>query len=138
MNAFSTLGIADLDAPVELDEFGSEPIPNRLDHDGSAWHGLRWPAGYRLTADGLFYTKDSEDEDIRLSGPFSVLGLARDPSGNGWAVAIEWRDRDDSPRRGFVAFADLLGDGYDAFRPLVSGGLALSHDTKLLKAAFSG
>ena len=70
-----------------------------------------------------------------------MLGLARDPNGNGWAVAIEWRDRDDSPHRGFVAFADLIGDGYDVFRPLVSGGLSLSHDAKrlkLLKAAFSG
>src|SRR3954470_15772180 len=103
---------------------------------------MRWPPGYRLTAYGLYYyAKDDEGEEIRLSGPFTVLGLARDPNGNGWAVAIEWVDRDGSPHRGFIAFADLLGDGYDVFRPLVSGGLALSHDPKrlkLLKAAFSG
>ena len=111
------------------------------DQDGSARQFLNWPCGYRLTASGLFYAREGDEDEVRLSGPLTVLGLARDPNGNGWAVAVEWRDRDGSPHRGFVAFADLIGDGYDAFRPLVSGGLTLTHDArrlKLLKAAFSG
>jgi hypothetical protein len=44
MNAFSTLGIADLEAPAELDEVGSSSAPNGSGHDGEALHGLRWPA----------------------------------------------------------------------------------------------
>ena len=100
------------------------PTPDELAHDdrddaGSARHVMRWPHGYRLTASGLFYAKETTRTRSACRGPFTVLGLARDPNGNGWAVAIEWRDRDDSPHRGFVAFADLIGDGYDAFRPLV-------------------
>src|SRR3954470_20199148 len=103
---------------------------------------MRWPPGYRLTAYGLYYyAKDGDDEEIRLSGPFTVLGLARDPNGNGWAVAIEWVDRDATPHRGFIAFADLFGGGYDVFRPMVSGDLSVSPHSKrlkLLKEAFSG
>lgn len=50
---------------------------------------VQLPYGYRLDAEGLWWheaRKDDEGRDVRLSDPFEVLGLARDPDGTGWAV----------------------------------------------------
>lgn len=97
--------------------------------------GVTWPEGYRLRPNGLWH------EEMRLTGPFTVLGEARDPHGNGWAIALEWQDRDGRLHRGFLAHKDLLGHTHDAFKPLVSAGLEITSDAKrlkLLKMAFSG
>jgi putative DNA primase/helicase len=99
-----------------------------------------WPAGYTLNSKGLWFAKDSESAPIQLSGPFTVIGLARDPNGRGWAIGLTWHDQDGSLHQAFVARGDLIGDGMDALRPLVSCGLSLSPNSarlKLFKAALA-
>jgi putative DNA primase/helicase len=103
--------------------------------------GVIWPDGYSLTSKGLFYDGGGDKGAVQLSGPFTVLGLARDPNGEGWATAIEWRDRDGVLHRHFLPHADLIGDGTEVLKPLVAGGLELSPDSgrvKRFKAAFAG
>jgi putative DNA primase/helicase len=102
---------------------------------------MTWPFGYRLDNKGLWYDPGEDKTVIHLSGPFAVLGLARDPNGHGWAVALEWQDHDGVAHRAMIPYGDMLGDGMDVLRPLASGGLDLSHDPrrlKLFKAAIGG
>lgn len=110
-------------------------IINLRDAISAGAAGATWPEGYQLRPDGLWH------EETRLTGPFMVLGEARDVHGCGWAIALEWKDRDGRLHRAFLARADLLGHSHDAFKPLVSAGLEIASDArrlKLLKAAFSG
>ena len=57
------------------------------DHTGTST-SVTWPAGFTLNAKGLFHTPDEDKPPVRLSGPFTVLGLARDQSGDGWSIAL--------------------------------------------------
>ncbi|ANY78464.1 hypothetical protein BB934_09665 [Microvirga ossetica] len=91
------------------------------------------PEGYILNSRGLFHGGDGDKPPQRLSGPFTVLGLARDQSGDGWSIALEWKDRDGVVHRHYVALADLIGDGNEAIKPLVAGGLKLSPHADRLK-----
>src|SRR5690606_33244317 len=51
-----------------------------------------WPAGYEMRSDGLY--KVSKDDAKWLCDPFVALGEARDGTGKGWSLYIEWRDGD--------------------------------------------
>jgi putative DNA primase/helicase len=102
---------------------------------------IKWPHGYILDDKGFWFDPGDDKPAIRLSGPFSVLGLARDPNGDGWSIALEWQDRDHIQHRHFLPLADLIGDGTDVLKPLAAGGLELSpHSDRLkkLKAALAG
>ncbi|WP_157182282.1 DUF927 domain-containing protein [Methylobacterium sp. WSM2598] len=115
-----------------LDEAGVEE-PSEVRANQERHGGIRWPKGFRMRADGLWYEPEGDEEAMRVSGPFRVPGLARDPAGSGWAVTIEWKDRDDRPHRGFVSYADLVGDGVDWLRPLAAAGLPVTIGTKALR-----
>jgi putative DNA primase/helicase len=91
-----------------------------------------------MCGDGLWFVPEGDEPSVQLSGPFNVPGLARDPSGVGWATTIEWRDRDGIQHRAFVPHSDLIGDGTEWLRPLVDAGLPVSSGRKplaLLKQA---
>ena len=125
--------MADAYLDTEYLELTDDVIDARPDNAGRD-NSVNWPAGFTLNAKGLFHTPDGDKPPVRLSGPFTVLGLARDQSGDGWSIALEWKDRDDIVHRHYVALADLIGDGNDAVKPLVSGGLELSpHPDRLKK-----
>lgn len=94
---------------------------------------VRWPPGFKIDKRGLWHEQGDDKPAIHLSGPFCVLGQARDPNGQGWAIALEWSDLDGVSHRAMVAYADMIGEGFDVLRPLVSGGLEISHDPKRLK-----
>ena len=114
---------------VELDDTMIDALPDTL--TGS---GIIWPKGYTLNSKGLWFDPEKEGQvPLHLSGPFTVLGLARDQGGDGWSIALEWRDRDAVLHRHFVPLADLIGDGTDVVRPLVSGGLEMSPQADRLK-----
>lgn len=87
---------------------------------------VRWPPAYQLEHDGLWFERGDDRPRLQLTGPFQVLGLARDPHGQGWALALTWADRDGRQHRGFVPHADLLGTGADVLRSLASAGLLVS------------
>jgi putative DNA primase/helicase len=79
---------------------------------------------FRMTADGLFVeidkskdkTKDKSKEDdkskteIRICGPFKILGRARDPAGDDWARWICFDDGDGRRHKVAVKDGDLHGD----------------------------
>ncbi|MCJ2013632.1 DUF927 domain-containing protein [Methylobacterium sp. J-076] len=94
--------------------------------------GPKWPMGFKMRDSGLWFDAEGDDPPLRLSGPFTVPGLARDPNGAGWATTIEWQDRDGLRHRGFVPHADLVGDGTEWLRPLVDAGLPVSIGRKTL------
>ena len=123
---------------VELDDVMIDALPD-VETTGN---GIKWPKGYTLNSKGLWFDPEKEGQfPLHLSGPFSVLGLARDQGGDGWSIALEWHDRDGLLHRHFVPMADLIGDGCDVLKPLVSGGLEMSpHSDRLkkFKAALAG
>src|SRR5215831_13543686 len=84
---------------------------------------VAWPSGYSLDDDGLWFDGGSEPEWI--SGPFKVLGEARNKESSGWGIALEWSDRDGVLHHEMVSRSDLIG-GNDVIKTLVDGGLMLS------------
>jgi putative DNA primase/helicase len=104
-----------------------EPTP-----DGETGAEVIWPERYFLSGNGFWYVRD-EGLPVRLSGPFSVSGLARDPQGNGWAVALCWKDLDGVSHHAILSRADLIGDRVDVLRPLASGGLWLTASSSGLR-----
>lgn len=102
---------------------------------------IKWPHGYVLDSRGLWFDPGEDKPRSRLSGPFTVLGRARDPNGDGWSIALEWQDPDHGYHRHFLPLADLIGDGTEVLKPLAAGGLELSpHSDRLkkFKAALVG
>src|SRR5215213_6339457 len=87
---------------------------------------VQWPKDHRLDDKGLWYVPGEDKDPVQLSGPFTVLGLARGVAGDGWSIALEWKDGDGVQHRHFIPLADLIGDGFDVVRPLADGGLKLS------------
>ncbi|ARJ65056.1 hypothetical protein WV31_04950 [Magnetospirillum sp. ME-1] len=83
------------------------------------------PFGYSMRADGLYW-QDPNDADKpaqKLSGPFEVLAETRDVDGNAWGVLLRWHDHDGRPHEWPMARAMLAGDGADARKLLLDGGL---------------
>src|SRR5689334_23498702 len=60
---------------------------------------------------------------INLSGPFEVIGRARDPKSEGWARLLRWRDDDGRVHLHAVADADLHGDASALCGALARKGL---------------
>ncbi|WP_162560584.1 DUF927 domain-containing protein [Methylobacterium durans] len=114
-------------AYINLDDFG-DASPEDESETTIQDSGVVWPPGYSLRSDGLWYEPGEDKNALQLSGPFYVLGLARDPDGQGWSIALTWTDPDGRPHRAFVPRADLLGTGVDALRPLVASGLIIAQD----------
>lgn len=50
--------------------------------------GPKWPLGFKMRDTGLWFDAEGDDPPLRLCGPFTVPGLARDPNGAGWATTI--------------------------------------------------
>jgi putative DNA primase/helicase len=121
---------------VELDDAMIDALP-----DQAMASGVTWPHGYSLNSKGLWFDPGEDKPPTHLSGPFTVLGLARDPNGDGWSIALEWYDRDRIRHHHFLPLADLIGDGTEVLKPLAAGGLELSpHPDRLrrFKAALVG
>ncbi|MER2269801.1 DUF927 domain-containing protein, partial [Methylobacterium oxalidis] len=121
---------------IDLDELEDGGLDEAL--EASKRPAVRWPLGYRLEHDGLWFDPGEDGPGLRLTGPFKVLGLARDPHGQGWAIALTWADRDGRQHRGFVPHADLLGTGPDVLRSLASDGLVVSPAPKRIKLLKEG
>jgi putative DNA primase/helicase len=88
---------------------------------------VEWPPGFELRDDGLYAC--IRDDFERISGPFRVIGKARNAQSRGWGIALEWEDPDGVPHCEVVPHADLIA-GNDVIRNLVDGGLDLSMSAK--------
>jgi putative DNA primase/helicase len=128
--------LADMLASAEPVYDGSAPSPAP-----EAYTPSRWPAGFDMRKQGLFREGSDDKPDEWISGPFHVVGEARDPENGAWALALAWRDRDEVQHHALVARADLLGDGVDFLRPLAARGLeapVAAAKIRALKAALAG
>jgi putative DNA primase/helicase len=99
------------------------------------------PKGFDLNEEGLWYSRREGDAQDKIAGPFTVLGLARDPKGHGWSVVLTWKDHDGKFHREVVPQAELIGEGAEHVRPLVWKGLWVSPKPAhkiLLKEFFLG
>jgi putative DNA primase/helicase len=83
------------------------------------------PAGYSMIDRGLVWRDpfDNEKPELWLAGPFRVLAETRDGDGKSWGVLLEWHDHDGRQHRLALPRSMLAGDGADARRALLDGGL---------------
>ena len=86
---------------------------------------IELPAGYAMTARGLLWRDPFDDEkpELLLASQFQVLAETRDGDGKSWGVLLEWLDHDGRRHRLPLPRATLAGDGADARRALLDGGL---------------
>jgi putative DNA primase/helicase len=89
------------------------------------------PPGYSLTQRGLVWREEGEDDDeLLIAGHFDVLAETRDGEGMSWGVLLGWDDHDGRVHRHALARAMLAGDGADARRILLDGGLYVAPSRK--------
>jgi putative DNA primase/helicase len=89
------------------------------------------PAGYFFTPRGLVWRDDGgDDPDLLLTGPFDVLAETRDGVGTSWGVLLTWNDHDGRVHQHALARAMLAGDGTEARRILLDGGLHVAPGRK--------
>ena len=87
----------------------------------------------RFTMDaGGLYTEvkrgrgdNSEVEIVRVSAPFEIIGLGRNPDGRGWGRFLRWRDLDGRLHEKFVGDEVLHGDAAAICAPLAADGLQI-------------
>jgi putative DNA primase/helicase len=60
---------------------------------------VRWPFGYALRPDGLFFDGGDDAPPLRLCDAFDVIGEARNPAGEDRALFIGWQDGDGRTHR---------------------------------------
>lgn len=90
---------------------------------------LEMPGGYTLDSDGLYWHEPGRDgaegRDVQLSGPFEILGEARDGDSNAWALIIRFRDRDGVRKVATVKQDTLAGDAGAVRRQLAEAGMRI-------------
>lgn len=93
--------------------------------------GSKLPPGYHFRQTGLYYRdEDPEKPDLCLAGPFDVLALTRDVEGASWGLLLHWRDHDGRDHRLAIPRSTLAGDGTDARKMLLDGGMYISPNQK--------
>ena len=90
------------------------------------------PAGYVIRENGHFWRDptDPDKPDMPLAGPFEVLAETRDAEGNAWGVLLRWHDHDGREHQWAMPRATLAGDGAEARRALMDGGLFVAPGRK--------
>lgn len=88
-------------------------------------------AGYRLTSEGVFYSRrtarDSvELEWVKLCGPLKIEGQTRGADERGWGYLIVYADRAGRLRRWAMPARLLSGDGAEIRQRLLDDGLWLA------------
>jgi len=97
--------------------------------------------GYEWGDPGLFkiMTKPSGEggepkiERTWIAPPFTLPGLVRNETSQGWRALIAWQDLDGTPHEEAVPFDQLYGEGTELVRTLGQGGLVLPPDAALRK-----
>lgn len=84
------------------------------------------PAGFRVTADGVFYA--GEDGEARpVCSRLDILARTRDDKGHGWGLLVEFDDPDGAIKRLNIPARAMAGDfGKEVLGPLVDMGLRLA------------
>ena len=86
---------------------------------------------FTMSADGLHAEvkrgrgDNSVREIVRVSAPFEILGLGRNPDGKSWGRFLRWRDPDGRTHEKFVANGTLQGEPATICAPLAAEGLQI-------------
>ena len=92
--------------------------------------GVVWPWGFRMDGDGLWFDAPAQGGGkpipSKIAGAFEVVGEARDPEGDGWAIVIKFRDRDGREKMLPIAKSRLASGGADVRAELAGAGLMVS------------
>jgi hypothetical protein len=94
--------------------------------------GPAMPPGYRFTDQGLTWS-DPTDADMpamTIASPFDVVAETRDGDGTSWGVLLHWKDHDGRNHQYALPRASLAGDGAEARRILLDGGLFIAPSRK--------
>jgi putative DNA primase/helicase len=81
--------------------------------------------GFSMTGKGLVIEKDDKPS-VLVSGPFEVLGRARDPEGNGWGRFLRWFDQDGRQHTRHVPDSALYGEPAALCGSLADAGLRIA------------
>jgi putative DNA primase/helicase len=92
------------------------------------------PNGYFFAKGGLVWRDEGDVEELLLAGPFDVLAETREGEGMSWGVLLGWDDHDGRLHKHALARAMLAGDGADARRVLLDGGLHVAPGRKARKS----
>ncbi|WP_193452845.1 DUF927 domain-containing protein [Pseudomonas nitroreducens] len=84
------------------------------------------PAGFRVTADGVFYM--GEDGEARpVCSRLEIMARTRDDKGQSWGLLVEFDDPDGDRKRLNIPARAMAGDfGKEVLGPLVDMGLRLA------------
>jgi hypothetical protein len=90
------------------------------------------PFNYFFTKRGLVWRDpiDAEKPELLLASRFDVLAETRDGDGCSWGVLLHWQDHDGRDHELALPRAMLAGDGTDARRILLNGGLYVAPGRK--------
>lgn len=90
------------------------------------------PRGFASDASGVHWLRERTGEDgereierTRLSGPVSVVALARDHQGSAWGRVLVWQDLDGVEHRRAIPAQRFHEAGYDLARELAAEGLEI-------------
>jgi uncharacterized protein (DUF927 family) len=132
LGAVGAISIRTVHLPDDMPEGWdlAEPLPEGVDAEELMQSARLAPAvpsmppGYFFTKRGLVWREEGEDDDeLLVAGPFELLAETRDGEGMSWGVLLGWNDHDGRVHRYALARAMLAGDGADARRILLDGGL---------------
>ena len=106
----------------EYEAEGEERLHRRAEQKSSL------PPGYSFSDRGLMWSNldDRDKPAVLVAGHFDVLAETRDGDGASWGVLLHWRDHDERDHRFALPRATLAGDGSEARRILMDGGLYIA------------
>jgi putative DNA primase/helicase len=115
----------------------AEPDPDQLGQDeedltGRVAQKLRLPHGYSFSNRGLMWA-DPDDPDkpaILIAGHIDIVAETRDADGTSWGVLLHWKDHDGRDHQLALPRSTLAGDGSEARRILMDGGLYIAPSQK--------
>jgi len=107
-----------------------EAVAFRLDDEEARSDEL--PFNYFFTKRGLVWRDpiDAEKPELLLASRFDVLAETRDGDGCSWGVLLHWQDHDGRDHELALPRSMLAGDGTDARRILLNGGLYVAPGRK--------
>jgi uncharacterized protein (DUF927 family) len=90
------------------------------------------PPGYSFSDRGLMWSNpdDPDKPPVLVAGHFDILAETRDGDGASWGVLLHWQDHDGRDHRFALPRATLAGDGSDARKILMDGGLYIAPSQK--------
>lgn len=123
--------VVEIDHSHNADTQMSEKAPSTAPSSIHATEKGSLPHGYYFNERGLFHRDEDPDKlDLMLASPFDVVAETRDGDGGSWGLLLHWVDHDGREHRLAIPRASLAGDGSDARKILLDGGMYIAPNQK--------